>query len=212
MSNLIKELIIDVISGRRSLKIPIVDDDGGVIGTLRPLNVNYLSNVDILTSLTIWRSKNMGMFLTQFVATPERTKNWLENVVFRAQNQLLFLIYEADNLVGQVGFKDLTYQDGVVDGGMRGNSSLNPKILTYAHKSLIRWLFENAKIASLYGWLIADNPSGIMMNKQIGWHKWEKFPLIKSDRNGEVLWAIGAKDEIASEAKYCFKLTFYSKR
>jgi hypothetical protein len=211
MSNLIKELISDVISGRQALSIPVVDDNGGVIGTLRPLNVNHLSDNDILTSLTIWRNKNMGMFLTQFVATPERTKSWLENVVFKTQSQLLFLIYEADGLVGQVGFKDLTYQDGIVDGGMRGNSSLNPKILTYAHKSMIRWLFESSKIDCLYGWLIADNPGGVMMNRQIGWHDWEKLPLIKSDHNGEISWAVGTKDDNASEKKYCFKLTYYNK-
>ncbi len=212
MSNLIKELIADVVSARQVLTIPIVDDNGGMIGTLRALNINHLSNFDILTNLTDWRNKNMGMFLTQFVATPERTKNWLENVVFKSQSQLLFLIYEADDLVGQVGFKDLTFQDGIVDGGMRGNSSINPKILTYAHKSMIRWLFENAKIACLYGWLIADNPGGVMMNRQIGWHKWEKLPLIKNNHNGEISWAIGAKDDIASEKKYCFKLTFYNKQ
>ena len=115
-------------------------------------------------------------------------------------------------MVGQVGFKDLTYQNAIVEGGMRGNSSLNPKILTYAHKSLIQWLFKNASVDCLYGWLIADNPGGIMMNKQIGWHEWEKFSLLKAVHNGEISLKIGGKDDIASENKYCYKLTFHNRQ
>ncbi len=211
MRNLIEDLIVDVISGNKALVIDVVDDAGSSVGSLRPLNVNHLSNSDIVTALTNWRNKNMGMFLTQFVATPERTKNWLENVVFKTQDQMLFLIYEGESLIGQVGFKDLTYQDGIVDGGMRGNASQNPKILTYAHKTLIGWLFENAQIGCLYGWLIATNPGGIMMNKQIGWCDWEKYPLIKKDNNGEISWVVGNKDDVASEKRYCYKLTTFKK-
>jgi len=209
MCNLIKDLIAGVISGDRILKINVVDETGGSVGSLRPLNVNTLSDEVIMTSLTNWRNKNMGMFLTQFLATPERTKNWLEKVVFRAQGQLLFLIYEGESLVGQVGFKELTFQDGIVDGGMRGNHSHNPKILTFAHKSLINWLFDNAKISCLYGWLMADNPGGIMMNKQIGWQDWEKYPLIRVGGNDESSWIIGNKGDISMEKKYCYKLTIY---
>ena len=62
MSNLIKELIADVISGEQALTIPIIDDDGGSIGTLRALNVNHLLNIEIVTNLTNWRNRNKGMF------------------------------------------------------------------------------------------------------------------------------------------------------
>ncbi len=209
MSNLIKDFIADVISGETILEIEVVDETGVSVGSLRPMNINHLTDVDILISLTNWRNKNMGVFLTQFVATPERTKNWLENIVFKSQGQMLFLIYEGESLVGQVGFKDLTYQDGIVDGGMRGNVSHNPKILTFAHKSLIKWLFENAQISRLYGWLVADNPGGIMMNKQIGWQDWEKYPLIRVDDNGESSWIIGNKGDVSPDKKYCYKLTIY---
>jgi hypothetical protein len=125
---------------------------------------------------------------------------------------MMFLIYEDENLIGQVGFKDLTFQDGIVDGGMRGNPSLNPKILMYAHKSLIRWLFDQVKIERLYGWVFADNPGGIMMNKQVGWRDWEKHPLISKETNGEVSWTIGNNGEASPDGKYCYRLTIYKER
>ena len=212
MSNNLQQFIAKVISGEETLLINIVDDAGIKIGTLRPLNVNYLSQLDVLSTLTDWRNKNMGMFLTQFHATAERTKNWLENVVFRAPGQMMFLIYENENLIGQVGFKDLTFQDGVVDGGMRGNSSINPKILMYAHKSLIRWIFDQVKIERLYGWVFADNPGGIKMNKQVGWHDREKHPLISKETYGEIAWTIGNSGETSPDVKYCYQLTIYKER
>ena len=209
MSNNLENYIAKVISGEEKLAISIVDDAGDAIGILRPLNVDHLTQMDILSCLTDWRNRNMGMFLTQFLATPERTRNWLENFVFRTPGQMMFLIYEGENLIGQVGFKDLTYEDGIVDGGMRGNASLNPKILTYAHKSLIKWLFDEARVTRLYGWLVADNPGGIMMNKQVGWRDWEKYPLIGQELNDEIVWSVGNKGEVSPGNKYCYKLTVY---
>jgi len=209
MRNNIDSFISRVVSGEEVFEITITDDSGEAIGSLRPLNVNHLDQEDILSSLTDWRNRHMGMFLTQFHATPDRTRSWLENVVFRTSGQMMFLIYEEENLIGQVGFKDLTYQDGIVDGGMRGNASSNPKILTYAHKALIKWLFDNTQVLCLHGWLVADNPGGIMMNKQVGWHDWEKYPLIREESNGETAWSVGNSGEVSPENKYCYKLTIH---
>ncbi|MBT8593852.1 hypothetical protein G6685_08900 [Polynucleobacter paneuropaeus] len=209
MSNKLEKFIVKVISGEEEFTLSIVDDAGDPIGILRPLNVEHLTQMDVLSSLTDWRNRNMGMFLTQFLATPERTKNWLENFVFCTPGQMMFLIYEGESLIGQVGFKDLTYEDGIIDGGMRGNASSNPKILTYAHKTLIKWLFDKAQIIRLHGWLVADNPGGIMMNKQVGWRDWEKYPLIGKESNNEIVWSVGNKGEASPENKYCYKLTIY---
>lgn len=209
MNNRLEQFIAKVTSGEETFSIKIGDDAGNQIGTLHPINVSHLTQMDVLSSLTDWRNRNMGMFLTQFHATPERTRSWLENNVFRKPGQMMFLVYEGRDLIGQVGFKDLTFEDAIVDGGMRGNASSNPKILTYAHKSLINWLFDKAQVIRIHGWLIADNPGGIMMNKQVGWQDWEKYPLISNESNGEVAWSVGNKGETSPENKYCYKLTIY---
>ena len=109
-------------------------------------------------------------------------------------------------LVGQVGFKDLTATEAMLDNGMRGERSHNPKLIVCAHKALARWLFKEAEISQIIGWVFADNVSGIMMNKKIGWGGWIRYPLKKVQSKDGSEWIIGIEGEKSLDGKYCFKL------
>ncbi len=88
-----EEYVLKIIEGKESLAIPIRDDNGAVIGVMRPITKMHLEAIDVIEKMTAWRNQYKTFFLTQFNATPERTKKWLENVVLTNPSQLLFLIY-----------------------------------------------------------------------------------------------------------------------
>ena len=183
----LKEYIKSVVLSGAELKITIEDDNGLQVGHLRPIIRKDIYDDVLLQTLTKWRKDNMDMFLTNFTATPERTRKYLEKITSDSSAQTLFMVEERGKLVGQVGWKDLTELDAIMDNGMKGERTDTPKLLIYAHKALAKWLFLNTEIKFIYGWLFADNIPGIMMNKQIGWSEWIRHPLIKSSAEEE--WA-----------------------
>ncbi len=200
------DLLRQVRHGTFELKIPLPNEASDHKAYLKPVTLETLGNSDILKALTIWRNANMENFMTSFEATPERTRVYLENTLSGYSRQMLFLIYEGGQLVGQVGFKDLNAQEAIMDNGMRGERSQNPKIMVNAHRALAIWLFKEAKIKQMIGWLFADNITGIMMNKQIGWSSWIRHPLEKVQKDDGILWQIGDEGSKSSVNKYCFKL------
>ena len=201
-----RAFINQVMEGEAELVIPIEDDEGTMIGELVPITKLDLDDYDILTSLTNWRNTNKEMFLTQFEATPERTKIYLEKITRRNSSQTLFKVMENGRLVGQVGWKDLNVESAIIDNGMKGEKSENPKILIFAHKSLISWLLKNSVLRELTGWLFADNIPGIMMNRQIGWTDWIKYPMSLNKVDNNVEWLIGKAGEESPDNKYCYRL------
>jgi hypothetical protein len=207
MLNPIQSQLDRVIAGTQQLTLPIHDEEGTVIGTLRPLTLAYLDDAAILEKLTDWRNQNMTSFLSQFTATLDRTRSWLSNVVFQASGQMLFLVYSNDLLMGHLGFKNLTPLDALMDNAIRGARGGHPKIFVMAHKTLAKWLFQEAKIESLYGYVMIDNAPAIMMNKQVGWSIWIRLPLLKlAPGEDDVRWEIGDEDQASPEGKYCYKI------
>ena len=201
-----QNLVTDIISDKTSVNLKIRDDDGVIIGEMLPLTLKHLNNQKIIQLLTDWRNQNMESFLSQFVATPERTSNWLKNVFFNRSDQLLFLISVDEKYVGHFGFKQLTAKDVLLDNAIRGSREGHPKLYTFAGKTLINWLVQIFSIERIYGQVLADNVPAIMMNKQIGFQGWQKYPLVKVMTETENNWTMGAKNGHSPDAKYCYEV------
>ena len=205
-NNEVLDFMNKVISSEVKLNIAIEDENNQSVGFLKPITKNDIDNVKLLQTLTKWRSDNMEMFMTNFTATTERTRKYLDKVTDIGSRQTLFIIEEKGEIVGQVGWKDLTQNDAIMDNGMKGKRTINPKLLIYAHKSLAKWLFLNTNIKFIYGWLFTDNIPAIMMNKQIGWSQWIRYPMTKLINGDEWAWEIGLEGKTSPDSKYCFKL------
>lgn len=204
--NAIQPLLDEVIAGTRPLNLDIRDEDGGVVGSLRPLTRAHLDDPDIIQRLTDWRNQNMGNFLSQFVATPQRTRDWMRNVLFNTPGQMLFLVCVDHRVVGHFGFKELTGDDVLLDNAMRGDRAGHPRLFVFAGKALVQWLLTQADVKRVRGYVMADNVPSIMMNKQIGFGGWHRHPLLKRERDGEILWEMGPEGAPSPDGRDCFKL------
>lgn len=204
--NAIQPLLDEVIAGTRPLNLDIRDEDGGVVGTLRPLTRAHLDAPDIIQKLTDWRNQNMGNFLSQFVATPQRTRDWMQTVLFKARGQMLFLVWAEQRVVGHFGFKDLTGDDVLLDNAMRGDRAGHPRLFVFAGRALVQWLLTQAGVKRVHAYVMADNVPSIMMNKQIGFGGWARHPLLKREREGELHWEMGPEGAPSPDGRDCFKL------
>lgn len=204
--NRIAARIRDVVEGRETLVIELHDDGGAAIGRLVPLTEAHLASDAVIGKLTDWRNASMGSFLTQFTATPDRTRNWLQNGVLASSAQMIFLIYADDVLIGHFGFKELTHETVLLDNAMRGERGGHPKLLQIAGRALIDWLFAEAGVRTVTGYVLSTNPAAIMLNRAIGFDRWDKLPVRREEVDGEVRLIMGEPGEASADGTYCYRL------
>ena len=206
-----KEYLSRIIEGDESLVIPIYDDNGAEIGVMRPITKLHLQYNDIIEKMTNWRNQYNTFFLTQFNATPERTKQWLKTVVLSDPTRLLFLIYCRDNLIGHYGFKELRGDSVFADNLLRGERDGHPSLMRYAGSTLVEWLFDFMQVNEVYGYLFANNAMAIKLNRDVGYSFLEKFPLQKQVDGEEIKWVVGKAGELSPDNHYYQKIVITRK-
>ena len=211
MKRSIQSSLDEIVAGKKQLILTIDDENGATVGVMRPLTTEHFNHPGVIQKLTDWRNQNMGNFLTHFLATPDRTRHWMRNVLFKTPGQMLFLVYTNDQMVGHFGFKDLRGDEVLLDNAMRGERTGQPKLFAWAGKTLVRWLFEETEVKQVYGYVMSDNAAAIMMNKQIGFVFTSRHPLIKKVNNDEVNWELGAEGTASPNERYCYKLVIERK-
>ncbi len=190
-----------------AIELPLYEEDGQRIGVMRPLIERHLDQMDVIKKMTDWRNANMSNFLTHFDATPVRTRAWVQNMLIKKREQMLWLVYDqGDNLVGHFGFKNLTTKSVLLDNAMRGERQGHPKLFVVAGKSLMQWLWQATSVQRINAYVMADNVPSITMNRQIGFQGWVRHPLIKEIIEGDTHWAIGEEGGNSPDGRYCFTL------
>lgn len=189
------------------LELSLSTENGQLIGLMRPFTARLLQEAAVIEKLTEWRKVNMANFLTHFEATPARTKAWLQKVLLADTGQMLWLIYdESDSLVGHFGFKNLTENAVMLDNAMRGERQGHPKLLVVAGRALIDWLWRMTPVKRIDAYVMTDNVPSIMMNRQIGFQGWVRYPLVRRLEEGETHWELGSEGECSPHDRYCFGL------
>ena len=164
----------DVVSSLKNntsekFSIAIKDNNDKAIGSLVLVQKRDANNPIILDALTRWRKKYMKYFLTQFNASTNRTKSWLENIVIPSSDRLLFLILNEDNnLIGNFGIADILFDQCELDNLIRGEKGGHPKLIYFSELSLLKWLFleKNVKRVNLH--VFANNLPTIKLHKSVG--------------------------------------------
>lgn len=201
-----KEYVERVIEGKEPLVIPIRDDQGAEIGTLRPITKAQLQAGDVIEKMTNWRNQYKAFFLSQFTATPERTRQWLEKTVLANPSQLLFLIYHGETLIGQYGFKDLDGGSAFLDNLLRGERGGHPMLMKYAVSALAGWLFDAMQVEMVYGYTFANNAMALKLNRDAGFSCVEKLPLRKQVDGDGIKWVVGKAGETSPDNHYYQKI------
>lgn len=205
--NNIQKQIDKILVDETDLEISILDDESNVAGLLKPITSRHLECNEIIQKLTVWRNLNMENFLTQFVATPDRTRSWIKNILLKEKGQMLFLIYSQNQVIGHYGFKELTTESVLLDNAMRGEKGGDPKLLVNAGKALLEWLFSRANVAEVRAEVMMENIPSIMLTTRIGFTNRTRHPLKKITINNETKWEIGDEGDISAFDKYCFNYT-----
>ena len=192
----------DVIHERVALRIDIRDAQTNLVGYLLPLTISTLEDTALIQQMTRWRNQARRYFLTQFIATPERTRRWLETVVFQDYSCLLFLIHSQTKRIGHYGFKNLMPDSVEVDNLVRGEIGGHPKLIHFAEYTLIKWLFDSFSLERVYGFVLSDNRLVLDLHRSVGFEMAELVPLHRAEFNGETHLQMGSPGRVSVDGLY----------
>jgi RimJ/RimL family protein N-acetyltransferase len=181
--------IRNIINEKEKLSINIFDQCENIVGYLKPITKSVLGSKHIIEKLTIWRNKFMQYFLTQFIATNERTMNWLKNIVLKDNGKLLFIINDKnDNPVGHIGIKSLSENDVEIDNFIKGESLGHKQITYFAEIAMIKWIFETLKLESICGYAFSENIIALMLHKEVGFKIGELYGFNKKIEGKDIVY------------------------
>lgn len=177
-----------------NLRIPILTEKGETIGSLRCVDKLFISpgwGYPVSALMCKWRAENMQWFLTHFVATPDRTQKWLEEVIIPAKDRIMFLVCAADGqLIGNYGIRDITPDHGQLDNGLRGEKGGPKGLMHYADISILSWMFWKMGMKTANLWLFAHNDRVLKWHQETGFIAGRKVPLyVHYEENGDRVYS-----------------------
>ncbi|MDQ6884300.1 MAG: GNAT family N-acetyltransferase [Candidatus Dormibacteraeota bacterium] len=140
--------------------------------------------------ITAWRNQHRGSFLTDFEATPARTRSWLTDVAGPDLSRILFMLEpERGTPFGHVGLCaiDPARRYGELDNIVRGDGG--PKgAMRLATDALLHWSRETLLLRHLAVRVMADNPA-LAFYLGIGFRAVRDVPLqLRTEDRGVQRW------------------------
>jgi len=168
-------------------KISIEDAGNNIRGYFTPITDRSMNETQIILKLTQWRRENSQFFQTRFDPTPERTKNWLQNVVLPNDRTILFLIYYDDELVGHYGFKDIVKGVASADNLLIGETKMRGPISILAMRTMLKWGFDELKLKEINATILKSNQTALLIHRRLHFREVRSVPLVaKTLDNGDV--------------------------
>jgi RimJ/RimL family protein N-acetyltransferase len=157
------------------------------------LRLRMVSTIDPLEEdvirLTNWRNHNVHSFLTEFEATPQRTRNWLTQAVGNDLSRILFMVEEVGHLpLGYIGlaFIDYSAHSAEADSVVRGEPG-HPGIMSTALRALIDWAYRMLEIKQVGVRVLADNPA-VAFYQKFGFREVRQEVLELERSSGMTIW------------------------
>jgi RimJ/RimL family protein N-acetyltransferase len=145
-------------------------------GNINPMDVRHL---------TEWRNRFVTSFLTEFIATEQRTSRWLAETVGPDDSKILFML---DDLRGEpfgyigLAFINWTEEHGEADSVVRG-APARPGLMTVAIHTLFEWAREHLKLSSFNVRVRSDNSAWDVYRK-VGFVEFCRIPLRREEEDG----------------------------
>ncbi len=171
--------------------VPILADDGRHLGALDPLDARQGDVRENIEALTRWREKFMRYFLTQFKATPERTREWIKTRILPDDTKILFLIRcEKGIAVGNLGVCNLSEDEAELDNLIRGERGGDPRLVFFSELALMHWLFFELKVSRIRLHVFSSNTRTIGLHASVGFHTVATYRLAEIRKAGELSYVV----------------------
>lgn len=158
-------------------------------GYLLPVCEMHKQDAALIRLLTEWRNRNVQAYPTQFIATEQSTRDWLEQQLLAVNDRMLFLVVSATGAtLGHLGFTRCHNSDMMfeIDNMVRGAADAEPGLFSRALAALIEWARKTINVNGFFLRVLDDNPDAIAFYKKNHFTVESNIPLV-AVKNGDSL-------------------------
>ena len=171
--------------------IPIYDKNN-LVGFLRPVTFHYkLTTPEYISLFSQWRRDNPIGFATIFEITDQRTEFWLDNILLKRDDRILFVICSLKGEpLGHLGYSSFNFKERSceIDNVVRGVETGYKGIMSFAMMSILLWGKQMLKLDNIFLRVLADNSHAIKFYERISFIKQYDIPLYKVIDKDEIKW------------------------
>lgn len=134
---------------------------------------------DDVALLTAWRNATVGAYLTEFVATPARTRAWLTGPCRTDDTRILFMLETPDREpFGYMGLAAIDWHSGAceADAIVRGRDGA-PGLMSEALLGLIGFARERLGLRDIGLRVRSDNEHALRFYRRLGFVETHRVPL-----------------------------------
>jgi len=172
--------------------IPILDSKKHIVGLLKPITYDYKELYsDIVPIMSRWRRDNPSLSNSVFKVTEERTTRWLDELILKRGDRLLFFIDELDGRhVGHIAYSSFDFDNKTaeIDAVLRGENSKVKGIMTFTIKAMLDWAERNLALQNIQLRVNEDNEKAISLYERCGFKIIKKIPLFRREMADEIRW------------------------
>jgi len=148
--------LLDVKQGVQPLVVPILDEQGGELGELRPITVEHLQDEALLERFVVWRNHHRLGYLDQRPVTMAGVRRYVEDVVYNP-TRLSFLAYCDGRPIARMGAVRIGPTEHESDGLVRGERGGGMQFVHRAQLSGMVLLFHALNQTSIISRVLSTN-------------------------------------------------------
>lgn len=151
-------------------------------GFLLPVCTAHCEDDFLLQNLTDWRNKNVDAYPTQFIATLETTRAWLQSKLLDVPDRILFLVVDKKGLViGHIGFNGCFNDEMLfeIDNVVRGVEGVLNGLFSKALMALINWARKTINVNGFFLRVMGNNKHAINFYKRNSFVEQSRTQLTK---------------------------------
>lgn len=161
-------------------EILILNDQNNIIGSLVPVGIWLLNDIEMLDKIAGWRRKFDRFFPTRKSIDKKTTFNFIKQSYIDNSNAILFLIYTKNKkLIGHIGLSKLDHKLFELVNLMRGDQGGDNQLIYFAEIAALNFgFYTSAKPGCFveimsYNWIAKD------LHERVGFTKVIFYPLKK---------------------------------
>lgn len=175
---------------------------------LRTVSMNMPGIDQFIAQATAWRNAQSGGFFSEFVATEERTRLWLQTAIENNPTRILFLIENHQGLaLGHLSLRyDSTEETFEVEHILRGEQ-VGKGCMTTALSALCAWTFRVFPVTYIFLRSFADNSRALALYKRCGFEEAARWTVFRQENDGDIVWRsiIPAPEHVPQRVVVCMR-------
>lgn len=161
--------------------------DGAAVGRLVPIGPWALEDETLIAQFARWRKMFMRFYQSQFKASEDRTRWYLENLSIGQPDRIFFAIIDTQiGLVGHIGLSNVNAESAELDNIIRGVSGGEAQLMRLSQGALLHWAFDSLGVQKIVAHVFSFNQLAHKLHASFGFVKETSYPLVKSKDGDEV--------------------------